>query len=74
MTNAAPGKLVKGWFSLQYYIENGVRRAVAAREAGLKQIPAFLYEPGKQPQLITVDRDVLHSPKSSISQSHRRYL
>jgi hypothetical protein len=60
--------------SLQYYIENGVRRAVAARESGVAHIAAVLYESGKTPQLITVDLDVLHSPKTSISQSDRRYI
>jgi hypothetical protein len=59
---------------LQYYIENGVRRAVAARESGVQTIAAYLYDAGKKPQLIAVDLDDLHSPKSSISQSDRRYV
>jgi hypothetical protein len=39
----------------------------------LQQIAAYLYEAGKKPRLIVVDLDALHSPKTSISQSDRRY-
>jgi hypothetical protein len=57
----------------QYYISNGVRRAVAAREAGIKVIPAILKEPGKPDKVIYVLPDQLHSPKSSVSASDPRY-
>jgi hypothetical protein len=59
---------------LQYYIENGVRRAVAARESNVQQIPVYVYEIGKKPRLTMVDLDTLHSPKTVISQSDRRYV
>src|SRR5436189_210701 len=63
-----------GLLPLQYYIENGVRRAVAARDSSVQTVAALLYEGGKKPQLITVNLDDLHSPKTSISQSDRRYV
>jgi hypothetical protein len=56
-----------------YYIEDGVHRAVAARQNGLKTIPAVLYEPGQPPRTIFVPLDQLHSPKSSISRSDPRH-
>jgi hypothetical protein len=56
-----------------YFIENGVHRAVAARENGLKAIPAILYEPGQPPRQIWVAIDCLHSPKESISRSDARH-
>jgi hypothetical protein len=59
--------------ALQYYIEGGVRRAVAARESGLTAISAFLYETGKPQQLIVASLTDLHSPKTSVSQSDWRY-
>jgi hypothetical protein len=58
---------------MDYYIENGVRRAIAAREAKLQSILATLYETGKPPTKILVKLDSLHSPKKSISKSHPRY-
>jgi len=59
----------------EYYILNGVHRAVAARENGLRVILATLFVDGLSPQLITVPLDQLHSPKSTISRSdpHRNY-
>jgi hypothetical protein len=59
---------------LQYYIEDGVRRAVAAREQGLTRILAKLFEQGQPPRLILAPIGDLHSPKTSISQSDARYL
>ncbi len=56
-----------------YYIAEGVRRSVAAREAGLKLIRAILHEPGKPHRIIYVSPDQLHSPKCSISASDPRY-
>ena len=59
---------------MDYYIENGVRRSVAAREAGLTTIMATLHEPGKPPTVVQVALDELHSPKKSISQSDPRFV
>ncbi|HEX5272622.1 MAG TPA: hypothetical protein VFW33_19125 [Gemmataceae bacterium] len=57
----------------QYYIAEGVRRSVAAREAGLKVIRAILHEPGQPDRVVYVAPDQLHSPKRSISASDPRY-
>lgn len=57
----------------QYYIAEGVRRSVAAREAGLKVIRAILHEAGKPDRIVYVSPDQLHSPKRSISASDPRY-
>ena len=56
----------------EYYIENGVHRAVAAREAGLQVILAVLYVDGQAPQLVAVPLDRLRSPKPTISRSEPR--
>jgi hypothetical protein len=56
-----------------YYIEDGVHRAVAARENRLAIIPAVLYEPGQSPQAVYVPLGQLHSPKPSISRSGPRH-
>ncbi len=53
----------------QYYIADGVHRAVAARENGLRLIPARLVIQGQPDQLILVSPDQLHSPKASISRT-----
>src|SRR5437016_740068 len=53
----------------QYYIADGVHRAVAARENGLRLIPARLVIQGQPDQLIYVGPDQLHSPKASISRT-----
>jgi hypothetical protein len=53
----------------QYYIADGVHRAVAARENGLPLIPARLVIQGQPDQLIYVSPDQLHSPKASISRT-----
>lgn len=55
----------------QYFIEQGVRRSVAAREAGLKDVPARIHEPGSPPLLARVALDQLHSPKPFILRDHR---
>src|SRR5437879_4984569 len=60
----------------QYYIADGVHRAVAARENGLLLIPARLVVQGQRDQFIDVNLDQLHSPKGSISRrvtSRRNY-
>ena len=60
--------------ALQYYIEAGVRRAVAARELGLPTISAILHEDGKPSTPVTVNISDLFSPKASISRSDARYV
>jgi RHS repeat-associated protein len=49
-----------------YYIQNGVRRSVASREAGLDEIPATIYELGRPPVTTILKLDQLHSPKPEI--------
>jgi hypothetical protein len=51
----------------QYYIADGVHRAVAARENGLSLLPARLVVQGQPDQFIYVRPGQLHSPKASIS-------
>ncbi len=53
----------------QYYIADGVHRAVAARENKLARVPAKLVIQGQPDQLIYVSPDQLHSPKASISRT-----
>jgi hypothetical protein len=60
----------------QFYIADGVHRAVAARENGLLLLPARLVVQGQADRLIYVCPDQLHSPKTSISMkvtSRRNY-
>jgi len=57
----------------QYFIEDGVHRAVAARANGLNLLPAVLYEQGQPPRIIYVNPGQLHSPKRSISRSDPRH-
>jgi hypothetical protein len=62
--------------SPQYYVADGVHRAVAARENGLLLVPARLVVQGQLDLLIYVKPDQLHSPKASISRrvtSRRNY-
>jgi hypothetical protein len=47
----------------QYFIKDGVRRSVAAREAGLSDIPARIVELGKPDFVTRIRLDQLHSPK-----------
>ncbi|HEY1187403.1 MAG TPA: hypothetical protein VGE74_07075 [Gemmata sp.] len=56
-----------------YFIENGVHRAVAARENGLTTIPAIVCEPGHPPRRIWVPLDSLYSPRRSVSRSDARH-
>src|SRR6266566_1204694 len=53
--------------SPQYYIADGVHRAVAARENGLQLLPARLVVQVQPDRFIYVRPDQLHSPKASIS-------
>ncbi|MBY0523172.1 MAG: ParB N-terminal domain-containing protein [Gemmataceae bacterium] len=55
----------------QYYILAGVRRAVAAREAGWKDLPARIVEAGYPDVLTRVGLDQLHSPKPEVIRDHR---
>lgn len=55
----------------KYFIQGGVRRCVAAREAGLTDIPAIIHEPGKPPVLTRLLLSQLHSPKASIVRDFR---
>lgn len=60
----------------QYYIADGVHRAVAARENRLLLLPARLVVQGQPDQFIYVRPDQLHSPKASINRrvtSRRNY-
>jgi len=60
----------------QYYIADGVHRAVAARENDLLLFPARLVVQGQPDQFIYVSPDQLHSPKASLSRrvtSRRNY-
>ncbi|QDT15319.1 hypothetical protein [Alienimonas californiensis] len=59
----------------RYYIENGVHRAVAAREAGAPTLPAVLYRDGRPPQLVVVRIAALHVPatKDALSRTSSRY-
>ena len=50
-----------------FYILNGVRRALACREAGRKTVPAIIYRDGHRPELRPRMRLAsLYSPKESI--------
>src|SRR5437899_12803483 len=55
----------------QFYILEGVRRSVAAREEGLGDIPARIVEPGKPDILTRISLDQLHSPKLMILRDYR---
>ena len=57
----------------QYYIAEGVRRSVAARESGIKVIRAILHAPGQPDRVVYLSPDQLHSPKRSITASDPRY-
>src|SRR4051794_10912017 len=60
----------------QYYIADGVHRAVAGRENGPPLIPARLVVQGQPDVLMYVSLDQLHSPKASINRrvtSRRNY-
>ena len=54
-----------------YYIKEGVRRSVAAREAGLTDIPAIIVEQGKPDVQTRISLAQLHSPKHTIPRDYR---
>lgn len=60
----------------EYYIEAGVHRAVAAREAGLSEIEAVLHVPGVPPVAMTVRLDSLHVNRVTVTRrvTRRRNL
>lgn len=58
----------------QYYIREGVRRAVAARETGVSVLSAWLEVEGRRDQIIEVSLDQLHSPREAVSITEQRYL
>jgi len=53
------------------YIQNGVRRALAAREAGRKTIGALFHSAGTKPKRRRVSLDQLYSPKAKVEQDAR---
>ena len=55
----------------QYYIKEGVRRSLAAREAGRKDIPARIIENGKPDVFARLALHQLHSPKREILRDAR---
>ena len=60
-----------GRLAAQYYIRSGVRRAVAAREAGRIDIPAIIHRPGQPEQLVRLSLHQLHSPRLSVVRDSR---
>ena len=54
-----------------YFVAAGVRRCVAAREAGLVNIPAVIYEPGQPPVRTRLLLDQLYSPKAAVARDFR---
>src|SRR5205085_6469617 len=55
----------------QYFIKDGVRRSVAARDAGLKTIPGRIIEAGMADLFTRLALDQLHSPKREILRDYR---
>ena len=57
----------------QYYVSDGVRRSLAARESGVPNIQAKLVRAGQPDESVTVHLDQLHSPKASIDLADPRF-
>lgn len=55
----------------QYYIQEGVRRSVASREAGLTHVPATVFREGQAPMTTTLPLNQLFSPKAEIPLNNR---
>ena len=55
----------------RYYILQGVRRCVAAREVGRVDVPANIHEPGKSAVFARVPLDQLESPKTFVLRDYR---
>lgn len=60
---------VKG--SDRYYIQSGVRRAVASQQRLLSEIPAVIYQPGRTPVKSRLNLNQLYSPKAEITLDQR---
>ena len=58
----------------QFYIVEGVRRAVAARELGLPTLPATLERPGHPDHDFDVPLDRLHAGRDSPPRMEPRFL
>lgn len=58
----------------QYYILDGVHRSVAAREAGVSQLPATLVRDGSPSLEFDVPIDALHSPLPAVDRLSKKYL
>jgi hypothetical protein len=56
---------------MRYCIKEGVRRAVAAREACLSLVPAILEQSGRPDKPIFARIDELYSPKTEIVNDQR---
>ena len=56
---------------LGYRIHEGVRRTVAARNAGWSSIAAVVVEAGSDDVSVRLPLSDLHSPKASIVRNHR---
>ena len=57
-----------------FYLREGVRRAVAARELNFAVLPAWLVIAGRPDRLTFVSPQQLQSPRGHISASDPRYL
>ena len=67
---AAEGEMeVKG--SDRYYIQSGVRRAVASQQRLLTEIPAIIYRSGRTPVNSRLNLSQLYSPKAEIALDQR---
>jgi hypothetical protein len=74
----APQRVVKRSFAYwekppQYYISDGVRRSLAARESNISFVRALLKREGMPDQFTQVHLDQLHSPKASIDLGDARF-
>src|SRR5437867_7755287 len=54
-----------------YYICDGVRRAVAVRDAGRYDVPVKIIAPGQPDVLTRLPLHLLHSPKTEIVRDYR---
>lgn len=68
-----PGAMWIGESTERFFIENGVRRALVSREAGLTEIPATIFKPGQAPTTTTLRLDQLMSPKTSVPMDTRYF-
>lgn len=54
-----------------YFIQDGVRRAIASFAAGRSDITAIIYEDGQPPYSARIPLSSLQSPKSSVARDPR---